>query len=101
MRVTHMPCVPAVMLLVFAMPGAQVPKDPQLQASLAAGAVAAAEAQMAETAADGRGRAVKIEARAKAAETMILARSDADADVLRAEGAKKAGELLSSNRCVW
>jgi regulator of protease activity HflC (stomatin/prohibitin superfamily) len=74
-----------------------IPKDEQLQASLAKGAVAAAEAQMMETSAQGKGRAIEIEAAAKAKQTMILAKADADAAVLRAEGAKQAADLLSQN----
>jgi regulator of protease activity HflC (stomatin/prohibitin superfamily) len=74
-----------------------IPKDKALQASLAAGAVAAAEAQMMETTAQGKGRAIEIEAAAKAKQTMILAKAEADADILRAEGAKKAADLLLTN----
>lgn len=74
-----------------------IPGDQKLQESLAAGAVAAAEAQMMETTAQGKSRAIKIEARAKAEQTMILAKADADADVLRAEGAKQAADMLSTN----
>ena len=74
-----------------------IPKDAALQASLAKGAVAAAEAQMMETSAQGKGRAIEIEAAAKAKQTMILAQADADASILRAEGAKQAADLLSKN----
>jgi len=74
-----------------------IPKDKTLQASLAAGAVAAAEAQMMETAAKGKARAVEIEASATAKQTMIVAQADADADVLRAEGSKQAADLLATN----
>jgi regulator of protease activity HflC (stomatin/prohibitin superfamily) len=74
-----------------------IPKDTKLQASLAAGAVAAAEAQMMETSAQGRSRAMRIEAVATAKQTMILAQASADADVVRAEGAKKAADLLATN----
>jgi len=75
-----------------------IPKDEQLQASLAKGAVAAAEAQMMETSAQGKGRAIEIEAAAKAKQTMILAQADADAAVLRAKGAKDAADLLAENK---
>lgn len=68
-----------------------------LQESLAAGAVAAAEAQMMETTAQGKSRAMQIEAKAKAEQTMILAKANADADILRAEGSKQAADLLSTN----
>lgn len=74
-----------------------IPKDNKLQASLAAGAVAAAEAQMMETSAQGKSRAMKIQAVATANQTMIIAQADADADVVRAEGAKKAADLLATN----
>ena len=74
-----------------------IPGDEKLRESLAAGAVAAAEAQMMETAAQGNSRAIKIEAKAKAEQTMILAKADADADILRAEGAKQAADMLSTN----
>lgn len=74
-----------------------IPKDEHLQASLAKGAVAAAEAQMMETSAQGKGRAIEIEAAAKAKQTMILAQADADACILRAEGSKQAADLLASN----
>lgn len=74
-----------------------IPADNKLRASLAAGAVAAAEAQMMETTARGKSRAVQIEAKAKAEQTMVLAKADANADILRAEGAKQAADKLSSN----
>jgi len=74
-----------------------IPADGKLQESLAAGAVAAAEAQMMETTAQGKSRAMKIEAAALAEKTMIIAKADADADVLRAQGAKEAADLLSEN----
>jgi len=74
-----------------------IPADCKLQESLAAGAVAAAEAQMMETTAKGNSRAMKIEASALAEKTKILAQADADADILKAEGAKKAADLLSEN----
>lgn len=74
-----------------------IPGDKKLQASLAAGAVAAAEAQMMETTAQGKSRAMQIEAKARAKQTMILAKADADAEILRAEGATQAADLLSTN----
>jgi regulator of protease activity HflC (stomatin/prohibitin superfamily) len=74
-----------------------IPKDKNLQASLAAGAVAAAEAQMMETTAQGKARAIEIEATANAKKTMIIAQAEADADVLRAEGSKAAADLLATN----
>lgn len=74
-----------------------VPKSHELQASLAKGAVAAAEAQMMETAAEGNSRAMGIETKAKASQTMILAKARADAEILQAEGARKAADLLLEN----
>jgi len=74
-----------------------IPADRKLQESLAAGAVAAAEAQMMETAAQGKSRALQIESKARASETMILAKADADAEVLRAEGSKVAADVLAQN----
>ena len=75
-----------------------IPKDIKLQQSLAAGAVAAAEAQMLEATAQGKSRAMKIEAEARSQQTLIIAQADADAEILRAEGAKKAADLLSTNK---
>jgi len=74
-----------------------IPADKKLQESLAAGAVAAAEAQMMETTAKGKSRAIQIEAKAEANQTMILAQADADAEVLRAQGSKASADLLSEN----
>jgi len=74
-----------------------IPADKKLQESLAAGAVAAAEAQMMETTAQGKSRAIEIEAKAKANQTMILAKADADAEVLRAKGSKVSADMLAEN----
>jgi len=74
-----------------------IPADRKLQESLAAGAVAAAEAQMMETAAHGKSLAIQIEAKAKANQIMILAKADADAEVLRAEGSKVSADILAEN----
>merc|ERR1719482_2488261 len=65
---------------------AAVPNDPALQASLAQGAVAAAEALKFETVARGRAAAATIEAK-----------GEADAEELRAAGSKKAADLLASS----
>jgi len=73
------------------------PADSSLMKSLASGAVAAAEAQQAETAAYGRARAAKIEAEGHAQAAIIEARADAEAEVLRAEGASKAAKALESS----
>merc|ERR1712232_473580 len=74
-----------------------IPANENLRKSLAAGAVAAAEAQMMEITAKGKSRAINIEAKAKAGETMILAKAEADAEILRAEGAKQAADMLATN----
>jgi len=74
-----------------------VPKDAALQESLAAGAVAAAEAQMMETTARGRALATEIDANAEAAQKLIVARADGEADVVRAQGSKQAADLLNTN----
>merc|ERR1719198_2547717 len=65
---------------------AAVPNDPDLQASLAQGAVAAAEELKFETVARGRAAAATIEAK-----------GEADAEELRAAGSKKAADLLASS----
>jgi hypothetical protein len=67
-----------------------------LQASLAAGAVAAAEAQMMETTAEDKARAIEMEAAVNAKKTMFIAQAEADADVLRAAGSKAAADLLAT-----
>jgi regulator of protease activity HflC (stomatin/prohibitin superfamily) len=63
-----------------------VPADDTLQNALAAGAVASAEAEQAETIARGKARAVRI-----------MAEGDAMAETIRAEGAYTAGEKLGSS----
>jgi regulator of protease activity HflC (stomatin/prohibitin superfamily) len=63
-----------------------VPADDTLQNALAAGAVASAEAEQAETIARGKARAVRI-----------MAEGDAMAQTIRAEGAYTAGEKLGSS----
>ena len=85
------------------------PVDKVLTASLASGAVASAEALQAETAARGQAKAMKIRADATASEQLVLSRSDAEASIIaatafaeseikKAEGKKRAAELLSSNQ---
>merc|ERR1719313_2334607 len=59
------------------------PAHDELMASLAKGAVAAAEAQQLETTARGRAKAATI-----------MAKGEADAEVTRAEGSKAAARLL-------
>merc|ERR1711988_1986749 len=61
-----------------------VPADKDLQQALARGAVASADAERAETVARGEAKAVRIRAEA-----------DAEADTIRADGVKKAAEMLS------
>lgn len=74
-----------------------IPADSNLRESLAAGAVAAAEAQMMETTAQGKSRAIQIEAKAKAEQIMILAKAEKDAEIVRSEGAKTAADMLATN----
>jgi len=62
-----------------------VPADAALQNALAKGAVASAEAEMAETVAVGDARAARIRAE-----------GDAAAEIIRAEGAKTAADKLSA-----
>ena len=76
---------------------AAVPNDPALQASLAQGAVAAAEALKFETVARGRAAAATIEAKGEAEAATIRAKGEADAEELRAAGSKKAADLLASS----
>jgi len=73
------------------------PVDRDLMNSLAKGAVAAAEAQQAETTAHGRARAMLIEAEGFAESEVVRAKGMAEAEKLRADGAKQAADLLSSN----
>lgn len=63
-----------------------VPADGNLQNALAAGAVASAEAEQAETIARGKARAARI-----------MAEGDAEASIIRAEGSRKAAECLTSS----
>ena len=68
------------------------PRDKGLMQSLAKGAVSAAEAQQAKMVA----MAMQIEAEGKAA-SLTIARADAEADRIRAEGKKDAGDKLSQS----
>ena len=65
--------------------------------SLAQGAVAAAEARQAETAAYGRARAVEVEAEGVARAKIIEAKGNAEAERIAADGALKAAELLEQS----
>ena len=73
------------------------PADPILVNSLAKGAVAAAEAQQAETAARGNANAAKIAAEGEAQAQVTRARGAAEADRIRADGAKAAADTLQSS----
>jgi len=76
---------------------AAVPANKELMVSLAAGAVAAAEAQKFETVATGKAAAAKIEARGAAEAEILKARGDAEAERVRAEGHLQAAELLNKS----
>ena len=71
------------------------PVDDALTKSLASGAVASAEALMAETTARGQSRAVTIAAEADAAALRIRAEADAKAEKLRAEGRAEGLKAVS------
>lgn len=73
------------------------PSDADLMQSLAKGAVAAAEAQQAETAARGKAKAAQIEAEGKARSAVIMAKAKAEKDCLEAAGAKSAADDLQKN----
>jgi len=73
------------------------PKDVKLLEALAAGAVAAAEAEQQETAAEGLAKALMIRTRAEADAKRIAAEAEADSDRIRAEGSKDAGDKLEQS----
>ena len=84
------------------------PSDPKLMTSLAQGAVAAAQAQQAETTAYGAAKAqyimseaqadaVRIEARCDATCLELASKADALADEIRAKGSQQAAQLLQSS----
>jgi len=77
---------------------AAVPANKELMVSLAAGAVAAAEAQKFETVATGKASAAKIEARGSAEAEVFKARGEAEAERVRAEGHLQAAELLNKSQ---
>merc|ERR1712193_431117 len=60
-------------------------------------AVAAAEAEQAETAAEGSAKALMIRTKAEADAKRIAAEAEADADRIRAEGSKDAGEKIKQS----
>ena len=93
-------CVPAgagVKILSINIISAK-PQDDELMRSLAQGAVAAAEARQAETAAHGRARALQVEAEGAARAKIIEAKGQAEAERIAAEGALKAAELLEQSK---
>merc|ERR1712159_176059 len=73
------------------------PKDPKLVEALAAGAVAAAEAEQSETAAEGAAKALMIRTKAEADAKRIAAEAEADADRIRAQGSKDAGDTIEQS----
>jgi len=73
------------------------PVDRNLMESLASGAVAAAAALQAETAARGQAEASRIAAEARADTLRIEAEAEAHAEVTRAKGSKEAAELIGSS----
>ena len=76
-----------------------VPEDANLTKSLASGAVAAAEALQAETAARGQANAVRIAAEAEAARVRIEAKGLGEAEIIKAdsqaEGIRKVAAALN------
>ena len=73
------------------------PADGKLMNALAAGAVAAAEAEQAEICAKGRSKATMIDAQAGADSQRIRAKGEADAEMMIAEGMRKAAERLGDS----
>merc|ERR1712139_749148 len=73
------------------------PVDKELNEALAKGATAAAEAEQAETAAQGNAKALLIAEKAKAEAARIAAQADADADRIRADGQTDAARKLEQS----
>ena len=73
------------------------PADGKLMNALAAGAVAAAEAEQAEICAKGRSKATMIDAQAGADSQRIRAKGEADAEMMIADGMRKAAERLGDS----
>merc|ERR1711977_349894 len=73
------------------------PNDTKLVEALAAGAVAAAEAEQAETAAEVAAKALMIKTKAEADAKRICAEADADSERIRADGSKDAGDKLEKS----
>lgn len=74
-----------------------VPVDKKLEATLSAGAVAAAGALQAEIAALGNAKARLIDAESQAAANRINGQAIADAEVTQARGKKEAAALLEGS----
>ncbi len=72
------------------------PDDAALNKSLASGAVAAAEALQAETAAQGKAQALLVEAKAKAEAIRITAEANKQAAILKSEGEAEGIRLIGS-----
>jgi len=73
------------------------PADRALVNELAQGAVSAAQAQQAETAARGEAKAAEIRAQGRARAAVMEAKGDAEAEQIRADGAKKAADKLATS----
>merc|ERR1719198_953120 len=73
------------------------PKDSKLVEALAAGAVAAAQAEQSETAAQGQSKALMIKTQAEADASRIQAEADADAERIRAAGSRDAARQLEAS----
>jgi len=75
-----------------------VPIDKRLQEALAKGAVAAAEAEQAETAAAGNAKALLIKTQSEADATLVSADADAQACRIRAKGNNDAAKTLEESK---
>ena len=74
-----------------------IPVDNKLMNALAAGAVAAAEAEMAEISAKGRSKAMTIDAQACADAQRVRAKGEADAEMMIADGMRTAADKLADS----
>lgn len=73
------------------------PTNEQLTRALAAGAIAAAEAEQAEVSAQGRAKALFIESNAEAEAVRIRARGSADAERTKAKGMRDAAATIEES----
>lgn len=73
------------------------PVDKDLSESLTRGATAVAEAERAETAAQGVAKALMVQAKAEADAARIKAQADADSERIRAQGAMDAAQTLEKS----